>query len=130
MFKVNCRTSSVRVLDVKVAAPIDQYDSQSFNINECGFIRNDISQLARAQTQAEFDAIMRKVGTINPSFNVKDGMTVRQAFDSIRPRQLQTPAELAGFAEYMASQESVYSDVKVPVSVDSVNSEEPAPASE
>lgn len=98
----------------RLLAPIDQYDAQVFNINECGVIRNDISKLARAQSQSEFDSIMRKIGLIKPNFNVKDDQKIQEIFDSIRPRQLQTPAELAGFAEYMANVDQAYADVHVP----------------
>lgn len=117
--------------DMKSVAPIDQYDAQEFNINECGVIRNDISKLARAQSQSEFDSIMRKIGQNKAVFNIKDGQKLQEVFDSIRPRQLQTPSELAGFAEYMARLDQAYADVHVPDVNDSskVVSDTPVPDS-
>lgn len=95
----------------KLLCGIDQYDAQDFNLNECGFIRNDISKLARAQSQSEFDALMKKIGSNPASYNVKDGMTLAEAFDRIRPRNLQSPSELAQFAEYMANVDATYAKV-------------------
>ena len=40
-----------------VLCPVDQFDSQDFNINECGFIRNDISKLVRAASQTEHNEV-------------------------------------------------------------------------
>lgn len=115
----------VSLTDEKNLAAIDNFDAQSFNINEVGVIRNDISKLARAQSQSEFDAVMKKIGTSPASYNIKDGMTLQQAFDSLKPRHLQSPCELANFAEYMANQDAVYGDVKVPGA--DVNQEQVSP---
>ena len=38
--------------------PIDQFDSKDFNTNDAGWIRNDISQLARATSQSQYDSIV------------------------------------------------------------------------
>lgn len=129
MWSIKSIVVPVRVFsDMKYVAPIDQYDSQEFNINECGVIRNDISKLARAQSQSEFDSIMRKIGQNKAVFNVKDGQKLQDVFDSIRPRQLQTPSELAGFAEYMARLDQVYADVHVPDVKDASKDVSDAPA--
>ena len=119
MFRFSHRSVPFVSLDISKVrlAAIDTFNSQDFNINECGFIRNDISLLARAQSQSEFDAIMRRIGSVEPIYDVHDGETLQQAFDSIRPRHLQSSSELAAFAEnFERYSQSAYSDVKVPSS--------------
>ena len=41
-----------------LAVPIDQFDSEDFNMNDFGYIRNDISQLARAQSVQEYHLLI------------------------------------------------------------------------
>ena len=76
------------VLDSKnrTCTPIDQYDSQDFNINEAGWIRNDISQLARAQSLSEFNMIMNKLSIQKESGSLPEDMSIEDAIKSIRPR--------------------------------------------
>lgn len=105
---VSIRPCTELNVDISRICPIDQYDGQDFNINESGFIRNDISKLARAQSLSEFDAIMKRIGQIQPEYGVKDDMTVEQAFESVRPRSLQNPCELAYWAEHMQQLDDAY----------------------
>lgn len=100
-----------------IISPIDQFDAQDFNINECGFIRNDISKLARAASQSEYDALMRKIGMVDANYNIKDGMTIQQAMDMVKPRYAQSACEIANYAEYiskMSDMNKSYDDVHVP----------------
>ena len=93
-------------------AVIDQYDAQDFNINENGVIRSDISKLARAQSISEYESVMRRIGSQSAQYNLKDGMTVQQAFDSVRPRQYQSPCELSRFAEQLPVDSDVMDAIK------------------
>lgn len=83
--------------------PVDQYDSQEFNLNDAGWVRNDISQLARAQSKAEFDMLLSRLVEIKNSGGLPDDMSVDDAINSIRPRWCQSPAELELFAEWTNS---------------------------
>lgn len=84
-----------------VGIVIDQFDAQSFNLNEAGWPRNDIAQMARAQSKAEFDAIMQRLAVRDsqPS-NIPKGMTDAEIYDFCRPRYSQSPLELEQFIEF------------------------------
>ena len=102
--------------------PIDQYDSQDFNLNDAGWIRNDICQLARAQSKAEFDLIMSRLQVLKDSKSLPDDITIDEAIRSIRPRWCQSPNELELWAEMtngdvMSKLDEAYQkSVKVPES--------------
>lgn len=87
-----------------IGAAVDQFDAQDFNVNDCGFIRNDISQLMRAQSQAEYD--MKLKSLVERSSNtLPSDMSISDAMKTIIPRSCQSPAELAQFAEVLASRD-------------------------
>ena len=103
--------------------PIDQYDAQDFNLNDAGWVRNDISQLARAQSKAEFDMIMARLQVLKESKSIPDDISIDEAIASIRPRWCQSPNELEVWAEMtngevMSKLDDAYiKSVKVPDSV-------------
>ena len=82
-------------------AAVDQYDSQDFNLNDNGFIRNDICQLMRAQSQSEYDSKLRSLREL-PDSSLPDNVSVTDAIQFIQPRYSQSPAELAVYAESIA----------------------------
>ena len=77
--------------------PIDQFDSKDFNTNDAGWIRNDISQLVRATSQSQYDAIMRRLVELKQEGGIPDDMTVEQAISQIKPRYAQSPNEIEEF---------------------------------
>lgn len=79
-------------------AAVDQYDKQDFNLNDNGFIRNDICQLMRAQSQSEYDSKLRSLAEL-PDSSLPDNVTITDAIQFIQPRYSQSPAELAAYAE-------------------------------
>lgn len=87
-------------------AAVDQYDKQDFNLNDNGFIRNDISQLMRAQSLAEYDMKLKSLMEIPPS-SLPDEVSIADAISLITPRYVQSPAELAIFAESLAQRDMV-----------------------
>lgn len=105
--------------------PIDNFDGQDFNLNEAGWVRNDISQIARAQSLQEYNLIMSRLQVIYESKSLPEGMTVEQALKTIRPRFCQSPNELqqwieftqadvdASIAEVIAKQNGFDSDKKL-----------------
>lgn len=110
-----------------VSIVIDQYDSKEFNLNDAGWPRNDISQLARAQSKSEYDSIMARLAVRDSGkSNIVAGMTDEQIYDSVRPRYAQSPLELAMFAEYSNGSVSDYliSQYGKKVSTDDVKAQE------
>lgn len=87
-------------------AGVDQFDGQDFNINDCGFIRNDLCQLMRAQSQAEYDMKLKTLTEI-PSSSIPDDVTTEDVISMIKPKYAQSPAELAIFAESLAQRDMV-----------------------
>lgn len=80
--------------------PIDNFDSQEFNLNDAGWVRNDISQLARAQSLQEYNLIMSRLQVLNESKSLPENMTVEQAFKTIKPRFCQSPNEIEQWIEF------------------------------
>lgn len=78
---------------------IDNYDSQDFNLNDAGWIRNDISALARAQSKAEFDMIMSRLQVQPDKPGIGDDVSIEDAIKQIRPRWCQSPNELELWAQ-------------------------------
>lgn len=105
----NLRPESLKKLDdVKrfnfEGAPVSQFDSQDFNINDCGFVRNDLSVLMRAQSQSEYEMRLKSLQEIDSS-SLPDDMSIEDALATIIPRYTQSPSELALFAEQLAQRD-------------------------
>lgn len=121
---------------VECVAVVDQLPAQDFNVNECGWLRNDISALSRAQSKQEYEMIAQRLKENQVLYDVKDGTKIKDAVRMIRPRFAQTPYELENFASAVANgdvvalnekvvKKSVKSDVP-----DASSSPAPAPAAE
>ena len=80
--------------------PIDDFDSQEFNLNEAGWVRNDISQLSRAQSLQEYNLIMSRLQVLQQSNSLPENMTIEQAFKTIKPRFCQSPNEIEQWIEF------------------------------
>lgn len=85
--------------DSRFVCVIDQFDAQPFNNNEAGWIRNDISQLARATSQSQYDALMRRLVEIKAEGGIKEGTSVEEAISQIKPRYAQSPNEIEQFIQ-------------------------------
>lgn len=79
---------------------IDQFDSKDFNENEAGHIRNDISQLARATSQSQYESIMRRLVEIKSEGGIPEGTRVEDAIAMIKPRYAQSPNEIEQFIQW------------------------------
>lgn len=109
---------------------VDQFDAQDFNENEAGWIRNDISQLARATSQSQYDAIMRRLVELKQEGGIKEGTTVEEAISQIKPRYAQSPNEIEQFIAFTNSNvmdkvNAAYQEALKEVKVDK---EAPAPS--
>lgn len=89
---------------VKNSAPVDQFDGESFNLNDNGFIRNDICQLMRATSASEYDAKLRSLAQV-PESSLPVDMSIQDCLDTIIPRYSQSPAELAAYSQVLAERD-------------------------
>lgn len=96
---------------------VDPSMSQEFNINEHGFIRNDISAAMMATSQSEFDAKISNLQAISEDVH---NMSDDELFDAILPRYSQSPNDFIRYTEYLAEKYAPKSDEKVESSEESV----------
>lgn len=89
---------------------VDDYDSQDFNRNDCGWIRNDISQLMRAQSRDEYDMLLKRLDVRNESDSLPKDMPKSEAIKRIKPRYAQSIVELEQYAEQLANIDMVKVD--------------------
>lgn len=132
----NDSTRYAEVKNHKVRSiPVDSFDVKEFNLNDAGWPRNDISQLARAQSQSEYDSILRRLVELKNTQTLPSDMKVKDAINLIKPRYVQSPNEINDFvnslgSDTIASLELVYGkkqqdigkDVKVDNPTSSVSS--------
>lgn len=78
---------------------IDQFAAQDFNLNDCGWIRNDLSAAVRAQSLTEYQAIVQKLVEIKSDGGIPDDMPLEEAISQIKPRWAQSPNELEIFMQ-------------------------------
>ena len=78
---------------------IDNYAGKEFNRNDAGWIRNDLSLLARAQSLQEYELIMSRLQEVRSQSNLPTGVTDQQAFDMVIPRFAQSPLELERYVQ-------------------------------
>lgn len=98
-FPKETRPAVVKVTreNMSLLVPVDQFDAQDFNKNDCGWTRNDIAQIARAQSLDEYHAIVDRLVEVRQQGGLPDGITDREAFDSIKPRYAQSACEVENF---------------------------------
>lgn len=98
---------SARYLEVKNhkvrSIPVDSFDVKEFNLNDAGWPRNDISQLARAQSQSEYDSILRRLVELKNTQTLPSNMKVKDAINLIKPRYVQSPNEINDFVNSLGS---------------------------
>ena len=77
----------------------DNFESQGYEYNQCGFIRNDFSQLQERENQLGF---MRALAQMQEYVNVdtNKGKTFEQIVSEIRPRWCQLNGEIDRFEQY------------------------------
>ena len=134
MFRLANPVIPVRVIDYRKVfqCSIDQFDSQEFNRNEAGWIRNDISQLARATSQSQYDAIMHRLVELKQEGGIDEKTSIDDAIAMIKPRYAQSPNEIQQFIEMtngnvMDKVNAAYQQALKDVHPDKVDLE-PAPA--
>lgn len=96
-------TDKSELLTSTDAIIVDDYDSQDFNRNDCGWIRNDISQLMRAQSRDEYDMLLKRLDVRNESDSLPKDMPKSEAIKRIKPRYAQSIVELEQYAEQLAN---------------------------
>lgn len=139
MFSIDCKVSRPTIERIKLfernmsmLVPVDQYDAQDFNLNEAGWVRNSIAQIARAQSMDEYNALAARMVQVRVDNNLPEDVTDEQAFDLIKPRFAQSANEVQQFIEmshdvYMKRMDEAYRkavpEVKSDVPASDVSSE-------
>lgn len=82
---------------------IDEISAKEFSKNNFGWPRNTVSQLSTIQNESQVNAVLRYMQNHPAQYNLKDGFSVKDAFDSIRPRSCQMPTEFEEFAMHLAN---------------------------
>ena len=80
---------------------VDQFLTKDFNLNDAGWLRNDLSALAAAQTKEQYELILHRLKELPSKSNIPEGTHLRDAFDMIKPRMMQTENEFVDFALFM-----------------------------
>lgn len=83
--------------DVSCICVVDQFAGADFNLNDCGWIRNDLSSLARAQSQSEYNMILQRLTEIKQTGGIPDDVSLEEAIRNVKPRWAQSPNELETF---------------------------------
>lgn len=90
---------AVRQVDGK-NFPIDQYDVQDFNLNDCGFPLNDIDKFERAQNASVREMLLKRMAKVS---NAKfDNRPTEEILATVTPNGCQSPAEVARFQSRLA----------------------------
>lgn len=87
---------------VLLAVAVDQFPAQDFNLNDAGWPRNVISELAHAQSIAEYDMILSRIQELRGNYNLPDDMDTDTAISLIKPRSYQSACDFEKFAEKAA----------------------------
>ena len=80
--------------------PIDQFNSQSFNVGFNGLPANDITLLARAQSLKEYEVILSRLQEVKSSGVNNKGKTDKQIIGEMMPSWVQSPAEIDKFMSW------------------------------
>lgn len=114
MFTIPVKTSKVQfgtdikgAVDSSAVCSIDQFSVQKFNVGESGFVRSPVAQLARCQTLAEYEALVKSIGVTKSSRgDYNDKLSLEDNFRLKKSRYAQSPNELERYAEILAQYDS------------------------
>lgn len=99
-------------------APVDQFGAQNFCLGENGFTRSPLSIALRTQDEQLRQAIL---SGISERVSRSDGAkTDRELIESLVPRSVQSPAEIASYVKYF----NELHPAEPPMSVESFNQSE------
>ena len=79
--------------------PVDAFAGQTFNMNEFGHIKSDVSAFMEAQTKGEQDLIAQRLVEAQGENPDLSGLTDSDIFKYSMSRYYQTPAEVESFGE-------------------------------
>ena len=99
------RSHFVRLKDsdgnLALVRPIDQFNAKPFNYGANGLPASDITLLARATSQKEFELVLSRLREIRVSQPDNSKKSDRQIALEIMPSWVQTPSEVSNFIDYM-----------------------------
>lgn len=82
--------------------PVDAFAGATFNINEFGHIKSDVSALMEAQSKSEQDLISQRLVELQGQNPDLSGLSDADKFKFSMSRYFQTPAEVQSFGESLA----------------------------
>lgn len=82
--------------------PVDAFAGATFNVNEFGHIKSDVSALMQAQSQNEIDMISRRLVEAQGENPDLSGLTDSDIFKYSMSRYYQSPREVELFGERLA----------------------------
>lgn len=104
MNKFKCRANKdevkFRLREIDEESVVENYPAEMQNINEHGFIRNDISQIMLAQMPQDLDYILNRISLAKKESKFS-GMSDKDILLTIKPRLLQSPAEIEKYLQYL-----------------------------
>lgn len=89
-----------RTREIDDLSVVENYPAEMQNINEHGFIRNDISQIMMAQLPQDLDYIINRINLMKKENKFSD-MSDKDILLTIKPRLLQSPAEIDKYLQYL-----------------------------
>lgn len=100
-------------------------------MNEAGWVRNSIAQIARAQSMDEYNKLAARMVDFRVQNNLPEDVTDEQAFDMIKPRFAQSANEVQQFIEmshdvYMKRMNDAYKKAVPDVPTGDSSSEKPS----
>lgn len=90
--------------------PVDAFAGQTFNVNEFGHIKSDVSALMEAQTKSEQDLIAQRLVEAQGSNPDLSGLSDADIFKYSMSRYYQTPAEVQAFGESLAKAQFAHNE--------------------
>lgn len=82
------------------AIPVDQFNSQEFNLGLNGLPASDITLLARAQSIKEYELILSRLQEVRTKNPNNKGKSDKQIIGEMMPSWVQTPAEIDKFVDW------------------------------
>lgn len=86
---------------IKMAAPCERLSEQLFAENDGKWVSSQISTLMKCQNYQQYQMMLNALKERPRQYGVTDGMTMRQAIDTLKPRYAQSTNEVLQFGEYL-----------------------------
>lgn len=100
---------------------IDQFAGKDFCLNQFGFPSSDITLIEKAATQKEFEVLASRLQEIEVPKVDNSKKSDRDLIKDLMPAWIQTPSEIAKFADYYNELHPVEENIDVESQINSEN---------